>query len=261
MLLGISHDGGYAPFLDEVLADDYTRKRVSILEGIPTAQALVATNVNIFRMEIGLFRTRKLIDRAALAMDSTTSVDTSPQTVSAATIPTPPPHSSSQPDSSAHATLPKDTPKDSPSPSSWAGLATKPRAASPPPKITLPLASRSATVASRTKSAPNTAAKNSKRLESEAPTWNPGPRGLDEPILPNLAVLEEVKKRKDNDKLCNNHFLRGPCAKQDVCMFVHDYSPTDDELDAIAFLTRMNPCTRGQDCDNRDCIYGHHVSS
>lgn len=259
VLVGISHDSGYAPFLDEVLADNYTRRRVSILEGVPTVPALVATNVNIFRMDNELFRTRKLGDRGTLAREySTSSVGTSPRTASATTIPTPPPQASQQDESAAYPSLSKDTPKDSPT-ASWAGLASKPRAASPPPKITLPLASRSVNIGSKTNKA--AAAKQSKKMELEAPDWNPGPRGMDDPILPNLVVLEEVKKRKDNDKLCNNHFLRGPCAKQDVCVFVHDYNPTDDELDAIAYLTRLNPCTRGQDCDNWDCIYGHHCAS
>ncbi|KAI6779813.1 uncharacterized protein J7T54_003737 [Emericellopsis cladophorae] len=255
----IGHGKERADAKIRVLADDYTRRRVSILEGVPTVPALVATNVNIFRMDNELFRTRKLGDRGTLAIEySASSVGISPRTASATTIPTPPPQASQQDESAAYPSLSKDTPKVSPT-ASWAGLASKPRAASPPPKITLPLAARSVNIGSKNKAA---AAKQSKKkMELEAPDWNLGPRGMDDPIHPNLVVLEEVKKRKDTDKLCNNHFLRGPCAKQDVCVFVHDYNPTDDELDAIAYLTRLNPCTRGQDCDNWDCIYGHHCAS
>ena len=32
-------------------------------------------------------------------------------------------------------------------------------------------------------------------------------------------------------------------------------------MKAIAFLTRLNPCTSGQDCDLEFCIYGHHCPS
>lgn len=91
--------------------------------------------------------------------------------------------------------------------------------------------------------------------------WNPGPRGLNEPIVVSVQALENIKKRKDNEKLCNNHFLRGPCAKGDTCHFVHHYKPTADEINAIAVLARQNPCTNGQKCELDDCIYGHHCPS
>ncbi len=91
-------------------------------------------------------------------------------------------------------------------------------------------------------------------------TWNPGRRGLDPPIQVSQTALDSIKRRKDSNKLCNNHYLRGPCAKGDSCCFEHKYKPTKDEINAIAFLTRLNPCANGQDCDVEDCIYGHHVS-
>lgn len=137
--------------------------------------------------------------------------------------------------------------------SSYADIAQKVKPASPPPQITLPLAPRSASVNPRSKQA-------SQRPQTPQPKWNPGPRGYDEPIDVNPVVLETVKKRKDSSKLCNNHFLRGPCTKGDGCTFVHKYKPTPDEIDAIAFLTRLNPCTLLQTCEAEECIYGHHVS-
>lgn len=73
-------------------------------------------------------------------------------------------------------------------------------------------------------------------------------------------MLDTVKKRKESSKLCNNHYLRGPCTKGDDCCFEHNYKPNKDELNAIAFLARLNPCTSGQECDVDNCIYGHHVS-
>ncbi len=89
---------------------------------------------------------------------------------------------------------------------------------------------------------------------------NPGPRGLDTPLQVSQTALDTIKKRRDHNKLCNNHYLRGPCAKGSSCTFEHKYRPTKDELVAIAFLTRLNPCSNGQGCEVDDCIYGHHVS-
>jgi len=90
--------------------------------------------------------------------------------------------------------------------------------------------------------------------------WNPGPRGLDPPLQVNQTILDTIKKRKDKDKLCNNHYLRGPCSKGDNCCFEHKYRPSPEEKICIAFLARLNPCTNGQDCEVENCIYGHHVS-
>ncbi|KAJ2979104.1 hypothetical protein NUW58_g7291 [Xylaria curta] len=128
--------------------------------------------------------------------------------------------------------------------------ATVTQNASPPPQITLPIPL-----------APKTTNSSLRVVKQPPKPWNPGARGLDVPIPLNPIALETIKKRKDNNKLCNNHFLRGPCAKGDECCFVHDYSPNKDEKNAIAFLARLNPCTNGQDCDVDNCIYGHHCPS
>lgn len=92
------------------------------------------------------------------------------------------------------------------------------------------------------------------------PMWNPGSRGLDPPLEVNQAALDHIKKWKDNNKLCHNHYLRGPCARGDLCPFEHRYRPNETERAAIAFLARLTPCSNGQDCESDDCIYGHHVS-
>lgn len=215
VLLGISHDAGYAPFLDEVLRDETTRKRVALIEGVHTVNELAATDVAILDLGETLFRREKIIDRSN-SVPSTSTASSSP-TVSTSSITTAP------------------TPV-----SSYAGVATS---ASPPPQITLPFTLKPAKV-----------------KKPEKPVWNPGPRGIDEPISVSQHVLDSIKSRKDSQKLCNNHFLRGPCSKADICNFVHNYKPSSEEIKAIAVLTRQNPCTAGQDCENEDCIYGHHVS-
>lgn len=208
ILLGVSHDAGYAPFLDSALHDETARKRVAVLEGYPTVKEILATGVDLLSFD-ALFRSDKLMDRTAT-------------------------NSSSSTPRSGHAVL------------SYATITQK---ASPPPQITLPLGPK-------VKNA-NTRVVAPKSTQS---TWNPGPRGLD-PVIPlNLAVLDQVKRRKDSDKLCNNHYLRGPCTKGDDCCFEHHYKPNQDEIRAIQFLARLNPCTSGQECDVDNCIYGHHVS-
>ena len=229
-MLGISHDSGYAPFLDEILRDEDTKSRVTILEGVPTVRELKTTGVHIFRMDNGLFRNDKIGENFAF-QGRTSPTQTSPRmsSTNGSSQPTPP--------ASNHTSSPF---------SSYAGMAVKAKPVSPPPQVTVPLAPRSGNAGPRQK--------------PTQPKWNPGPRGLDKAINVNPNVLESVKKRKDNNKLCNNHFLRGPCSKGDACQFVHKYKPTEEELQAILYLSRMNPCTMGQDCDADDCIYGHHVS-
>lgn len=222
ILLGISHDAGYAPFLDEILQDDQTRRKITVIEGFPAVKELVTTGVNVLRLSPSLFRTEKLLDRVPSFPQG---APTAPAAQAKPSAPTPPPG------------IPAPTP-----PANSVSYANAIQKASPPPQITLPLQIKPATAPARPKPAP----------------WNPGPRGLDKPIVVNQAVLEAVKKRKDNQKLCNNHYLRGPCAKGDSCCFEHNYKPNQEELNAIAYLARQNPCTNGQDCVLEGCIYGHH---
>ncbi|KAK9424511.1 putative C3H1-type domain-containing protein [Seiridium unicorne] len=132
--------------------------------------------------------------------------------------------------------------------------ATITQKASPPPQLVLPLAPK-------TNTTKNTAVRVTTKAVPVSPPWNPGPRGLDPPIPLNQNVLDVVKKRTGSDKLCNNHYLRGPCSKGDSCCFEHNHTPTPDEIRAIQFLARLNPCTNGQDCDVDNCIYGHHCPS
>jgi hypothetical protein len=74
-------------------------------------------------------------------------------------------------------------------------------------------------------------------------------------------VLEKIKHRISTNKLCNNHYLRGPCSKGSECIFEHEYKASDEEIVAIKWLTRLNPCVNGQDCEVPGCIYGHHCPS
>ncbi|KAK4237662.1 hypothetical protein C8A03DRAFT_15826 [Achaetomium macrosporum] len=238
VILGISHDAGYAPFLDELFQDPSLRIRVTVLEGYPTVRELVATGVNILNLNDRLFRSEKLVDRAPLESclpPAPSEVKGTTASVTSASISTPS-RSVASPPMQAPATT----------------YARAIKNATPPPQITLPIQPKPAAAQARPSQQP----------QSKPTTgWNPGPRGLDPPLQVSQAALDAVKKRRDNNKLCNNHYLRGPCTKGDACMFEHRYKPTKEELVAIAFLTRLNPCSKGQECEVVDCIYGHHCPS
>lgn len=180
-----------------------------------------------------LFRSDKLVlENYRRQSDATPLTITPPATV-AGMSPLPPPSATPVAHTSNGA---------GPPPSSYA---TAIKAATPPPQVTLPFQPKPKTPAAR---------------REKVPAWTPGLRGLDPPLEVNQTALDNIKKRKENNKLCNNHYLRGPCAKGDLCCFEHRYRPNEAEKVAIAFLARLNPCTNGQDCEVDDCIYGHHVS-
>ncbi|KAH8667966.1 C-x8-C-x5-C-x3-H type zinc finger protein-like protein [Tricladium varicosporioides] len=200
ILLGISHDAGYASFLDEVVTLD-DRCRITIVEGPPTVRELVQTGLQILNFNT-IFRAEKLTSR----------------------FPTPP--------------------------STWAGVTS----ITAPPPATSPVISVKSVVSASTGKRPTV-------LVVPKLAWNPGARGLDPPIKVNATVLDKIKRRTTNNKLCNNHYLRGPCAKGEECCFEHDYKATDEDLKAIAYLTRLNPCLNGQNCELEYCIYGHHCPS
>ncbi|KAI4867194.1 hypothetical protein F4820DRAFT_414675 [Hypoxylon rubiginosum] len=207
ILMGVSHDVTYAPYLDHLIHDETFKQRIIVLEGCPTVQDIVSTGITITSFK-NIFRSDKL--RVHSPQSETTQAASPPPSVSYAAI-----------------------------------TQTK---ASPPPQITLPIPLKRANTPART-------------VKPPTPAWNPGPRGLDPLIQVNSVALERLKKRKGGDKLCNNHFLRGPCTKGDECDFEHNYNPTKDEKNVIALFARLSPCTKGQDCDIDNCIYGHHCPS
>ena len=229
VILGISHDAGYAPYLDDLLQDQLVRARVTVLEGVPMVRELRATGINKLNLTEDLFRSEKLVDRVSVSHEALPAATAAASATSVGGLVITPATSTASTPAMAHA--------------SYARV-TSP--VSPPPTITLPLQPRTSNAANRP-AAP-----------AKAP-WSPGPRGLDPPIQVSQSALESIKRRRDNNKLCNNHYLRGPCAKGDACCFEHKYKPTKDEINAIAFLSRLQPCAHGQDCDVDDCIYGHHV--
>ncbi|KAH7155021.1 hypothetical protein B0J13DRAFT_521187 [Dactylonectria estremocensis] len=236
---GISHDAGYAPFLDEILTDNASRQRVSVLEGSPTVRELKSTNVNIQRFSNDLFRQNKLVDRSAsISLPKPEPTNSAPDVLTPAAS-----NASLSPPLAPAVTATAAAPTPAASTSSYANVMAT---ASPPPRMVIPLAPKPTKKAS---------------IPAPVPTWNPGPRGYDESISVGQLAMDSIKRRKEHNKLCNNHYLRGPCTKIDTCCFVHNYKPTKEEIRALAMLSRLNPCTRGQECEVEDCIYGHHCPS
>lgn len=211
------------------------------MEGPPTHRDLIRKKLNILNLNDTVFRSDKLeaaeVRRFSDTAPLVTSVTISPPATVAGMSPLPPPS----------AGLVNNTPSNAYGGGApLSSYATAIKVATPPPQITLPIPLKQA-------------AKSAPRREKQ-PAWNPGVRGVDALLEVNQAALDNIKKRKDNSKLCNNHYLRGPCAKGDLCCFEHKYKPSEAEKTAIAFLARLNPCISGQECEVEDCIYGHHVS-
>ena len=165
ILLGISHDAGYAPFLEEVVSSGDDRNRVTIIEGPPIVQELSATNIQIMPLN-NIFRTDKLINRSL------------------------------QPERVASPAATNGT-------TTWAKLTSIPSTSNPAP----------IQLKNGTNCVKKATPKSTPILKAAKPIWIPEPLGLDPKLDVNPAVLEKVKRRTNKDKLCNNHYLRGPCAK------------------------------------------------
>lgn len=130
VILGISHDAGYAPFLDELFQDPPVRVRVTVLEGIPTVRELSSTGVNILNLNHNLFRSEKLVGRALLdsSVESVVS-DAGPRTASVTS------GSTSTPATSAAST---------PAPAPATTYARVIKNGTPPPVLTFPIQAKSA---------------------------------------------------------------------------------------------------------------------
>jgi hypothetical protein len=98
--------------------------------------------------------------------------------------------------------------------------------------------------------------------------WSSEGRRIDPvPAKYNKDEVDRVKKLK----LCNVHYLRGPCpydtslknrkvnknTSDGKCTHRHDYKGKPAELETLALVARMAPCQNGTECADAPCIYGH----
>lgn len=231
LLLGISHNDEYAPFLNMLFKDPLIKDMITILEGTPTVPELFKTGPRIMVLDENPFRSDK-IDYGALVPPIAPPNPKNTKTSGPAASPTTTP-SNLVPNTAPPATYARAIQNSTP----------------PAAQVALP---KPRPVVTPTRAAP--------KKPTPAP-WNPGRRGLDPPLEVSQAALDNIKKRKDHNKLCNNHYLRGPCSKGNSCCFEHKYKVSQEEKTAIAFLARLNPCEGGQECEVKNCIYGHHCPS
>jgi hypothetical protein len=74
-----------------------------------------------------------------------------------------------------------------------------------------------------------------------------------------LSVRPQVVKQFERANLCHWLFLRGECREK--CSRIHAYIRplTDEELDALWFISRRGRCYKllKGGCDDDRCIYGH----
>ncbi|KAL1899941.1 hypothetical protein Cpir12675_001162 [Ceratocystis pirilliformis] len=62
LLLGISHDSGYAPFLDEIYTSSEVGSRISLIEATPTHKHIARTGISIINMADSIFRADKICE-------------------------------------------------------------------------------------------------------------------------------------------------------------------------------------------------------
>ncbi|UZP40927.1 hypothetical protein NXS19_008743 [Fusarium pseudograminearum] len=128
ILLGIGHDSGYAPFLEEVVHDDDTRHCVSLIKGPPLVRELDRLQMNIIEFD-DIFRPTKLISdkTSALAMGNNRTLPIKTHTTATTSMP---------PTQAAVLTPATSTASLSPPNNSWAKIT---KSATPPPQLTMPL--------------------------------------------------------------------------------------------------------------------------
>lgn len=76
---------------------------------------------------------------------------------------------------------------------------------------------------------------------------------IDPPVKHDQTEVLRVKAYK----MCNVHYLRGPCGYGDGCSHSHKHKPTAVDLKTLRHVARMAPCQNGSECDDLACIYGH----
>lgn len=240
ILLGVSHDNGFARLLEEPVLDPTVSKKIILVQGVPFEKELLA--LELPSVQFGnLYRDTKLV----VPPTPLISRPETPQTGGTLTRST----TSSNSIHEATAVVAAKAAASNVS-MTWAGLAAAPApvpASMPPTAIRL----KSPVSAPATPSSEITASLSDK-LDDTIPRNRKGQR-VDPPYRDyDKDEVERVKKLK----LCNSHYLLNRCYRE-ACGHRHDYKPKKTELDVLRLVARMAPCTAGAACDDASCIYGH----
>jgi len=70
----------------------------------------------------------------------------------------------------------------------------------------------------------------------------------------NLDLVNELRNRQP--RLCNSHYLVRGCTNES-CPFDHSSTLSDDEFEALLYLSRSQRCPQGSSCTHAHCIKGH----
>lgn len=73
-------------------------------------------------------------------------------------------------------------------------------------------------------------------------------------LNPDRHFINKLRDRQP--RLCNHHYLLPFCATRD-CPYEHDHSISNQELEALAYLSRGQPCPASTYCQDNCCVRGH----
>lgn len=236
IMLGCSHDNGYARILGEISNYNYLVDKITLLEGVPFGREFAALPFKIQKFE-GLFRPQKINAFGSIGggVGIGNGVGIGGGADNGLPSPFPPPGLVNKANSNlVRMQSPKISTVNAISATAganagWANVAAKAAA--------LPLPSPK-----QTNRDPNNIPRNRKGQRIDPPTKN--------------FDKDEVNRVK-RIKMCNVHFLRHECPFGANCTHVHDYKPTKSELETLKLVARMAPCIHGTGCDDAKCIYGH----
>lgn len=222
ILLGCSHDNGYARLLEETMADRELMGRISLIEGVPFERELasIKESYRVTKFE-NLFRDKKITTAAPWDVWGVGS-HTQPIYSSASSA-------ANQPD--AHLAR---------AASNSSGSATSTWA-------TTTAAMANANFTDLTASKPSTPA---------PPSVERNKYGQRVDRVDFKAIPKDELNRVKKLKLCNLHFLLGECPNLN-CYHTHDYKLSKNERWILQAVARMTPCHFGTECDDAGCIYGH----
>lgn len=265
LLLGCSHDNGYARLLEEYADQEALRNKVILLEGVPFEKELVSLPYKTDKFP-GVFRSTKLVVWGSGAVFSPSSQ--SPTTTGVIETKGTPNNFATSTGLPSRFPAPMPTPQPSGSPLMDSPLPTRAMLSSMPrTPSTSTLASDSFPATKAVPAPMNYAAKAAMPPPPApaSPLYKPANR--DEIIARNRLGQRVDPPCKDYDKtevdrikrikMCNVHFLRDECPYADNCTHLHAYQPTESELATLRLVARMAPCTHGSGCQDIKCIYGH----
>jgi hypothetical protein len=242
VLLGCSHDNGYARLLDDTMGDAMLVDHITLLEGVPFERELANLRASFKMTKFdNMFRSTKLTTPYQLKT-APGPIQRPLQTISA-NLPMGSPlaqtYSNSTMDGVTPSTTASTTSKANTEAPTWASMTAAPF---------VPSASSPATRAGT--------AGGTNPLKS-TPGINRNRFGQRIDDIDDSIPNEDIKRVKKL-KLCNVYYLNGADACTNVrCTHDHDYDITKNDLRTLKQVARMTPCYFKTECDDPKCIYGH----